>query len=112
MRTMRSARVRLAALGFAATLMCTPILTRVALATAPIGACCLTGGTCADLLDSTCESQGGTFIGIGTACSEIDCSTSLAAPALSIAGLIAAIGTLVGLGLYRLFLRPHRRITG
>lgn len=82
-----------------------PVLSSAALAGAPVGACCLVGGGCDDLMSFTCEDQGGTFLGDGTSCSETACDRSLAAPLLSVFGLVAAVGSLVGLGLYRLLFR-------
>jgi len=40
----------------------------------PQGACCYPDGSCADLLDSAdCESQGGAYMGDGTACFAVEC---------------------------------------
>jgi hypothetical protein len=96
---------RLAAVMLIAALMLPVLLSSAALAGAPVGACCLVGGGCDDLMSFTCEDQGGTFLGDGTSCSETACDRSLAAPLLSIFGLVSAVGSLVGLGLYRLLFR-------
>src|SRR5512146_1472075 len=73
-------------------------------AAAPLGACCLENGGCADLISFQCLEQGGSFIGDGTACATVNCAASVAAPLLSIAGVVAAIGALGGLGVYRLLI--------
>jgi len=39
------------------------------------GACCLGGGTCAELTPSQCSAQGGTYQGNGTPCSPNPCGT-------------------------------------
>jgi hypothetical protein len=71
----------------------------------PLGACCLVNHTCQDLMVTQCDDQGGDFIGEGTSCTQIDCAAPVAAPVLSIAGLIGALGALSALGLYRLSIR-------
>lgn len=76
--------------------------------TSPVGACCLTNGECLSVNQFDCDGQGGDFIGPSTSCSMIDCPTVAAAveaPVLSILGLVAAVGALIGLGLYRQVLR-------
>jgi len=90
-----------------AILILPPALSSVALAEPATGACCLVGGVCEDLMSFTCEEQGGTFLGQGTDCSETACERSLAAPMFSIFGLVAAVGMLGGLGLYRLLFRSR-----
>ena len=37
------------------------------------GACCLTNGTCNKLLQSACQTLGGTYIGDGTNCADVSC---------------------------------------
>ena len=74
-------------------------------AVAPLGACCLENGSCADLISFQCEEQGGAFIGDGTACATVRCDAPRAAPVLSIVGTVAAIGALGALGVYRLLTR-------
>ena len=71
-------------------------------AVAPLGACCLENGSCADLIDFQCEEQDGAFIGGGTACATVRCDAPRAAPVLSIVGTVAAIGALGALGVHRL----------
>ena len=41
---------------------------------APIGACCLPGGTCSQLLDGDCTAGGGVFQGVGAPCVPNPCS--------------------------------------
>lgn len=71
----------------------------------PSGACCLPDRTCEELVDVPCAERGGQFIGEGTMCASIDCSARVAAPVLSIFGLVGAIGALGGIGVYRLVRR-------
>ena len=92
----------------AALVLAGPCALPVALAVAPLGACCLSNGACVDELAFVCEGQGGSFIGAGTSCSTIDCTAPVAAPMLSIFGVVAAVGALAGLGVYRLIF-PRRR---
>jgi len=69
----------------------------------PVGACCLANGQCLSVNQFDCDGQGGDFIGPDTSCVMIDCPTAAAkAPVLSILGLVAAVGALTALGLYRL----------
>lgn len=68
----------------------------------PLGACCFANGTCQDLQAVQCVGPGETFIGEGTSCSTIDCAAPVAAPVLSIFGMIAAAGALAALGARRL----------
>jgi hypothetical protein len=69
----------------------------------PVGACCLASGQCQSLNQFDCDSQNGDFIGPDTSCLMIDCPAAAAkAPVLSILGLVAAVGALTALGLYRL----------
>lgn len=75
-------------------------------ATASVGACCLAGGQCQSLTEFDCDGQGGSFFGVNTSCTAVNCaSLPAAAPALSILGLVAAVGALAALGLHRLVLR-------
>lgn len=108
MRGKRESLVCTAGVALVVALIGTLIFTGVALGEAATGACCQPSGACEDLLGSTCESTGGTFIGEGTSCSEISCDASFAAPLLSIVGLVAAVGLLGGVGLYRLVFRSRR----
>jgi hypothetical protein len=98
---------RLAIVSLFSALLFTPVLAGVALAFEVTGACCLASGGCNNLIGDTCESQAGTYIGDGTSCSDIECSTPLAAPMLSIFGLVSAVGMLGGFGLYRLLFRSR-----
>lgn len=94
----RSTRVAVAAL-------LVLLLATAARANLPLGACCLANGTCQDLMVTQCDGQNGTFIGEGTSCQQIDCDRPVAAPVLSITGLVAALGALAALGLHRLATR-------
>lgn len=76
-----------------------------AFANLPLGACCLANGSCQDLMMTQCDGLNGEFIGEGTACQQIDCGAPVAAPLLSIGGLVAALGALTALGVYRLAVR-------
>ena len=76
---------------------------------APTGACCLPAGACQDILQFTCEGQGGEFLGGGTMCATVDCSTPTTAPLLSFFGLVAVVGALAGLGSYRLLYQRRNR---
>jgi hypothetical protein len=72
----------------------------------PVGACCLPSGQCLSVNQFDCDGQGGDFIGVDTSCVMIECSTvRLGVPLLSIFGVVAAVGALAGLGVYRLVLR-------
>lgn len=66
------------------------------------GACCVAGGGCEDTTLLQCETLDGTYIGDGTTCQAIDCGAPVAAPLLSLGGLIVGLGALGGLGVYRL----------
>jgi hypothetical protein len=106
---MGSSRSRwMGAVGLAA--MTIALSTPAVFAVAPEGACCIAGGGCEDVTLMQCDTLDGSYIGDGTACQEIDCGAPVAAPMLSIAGLIAALGALGGLGVYRLTIgrRPPR----
>lgn len=76
-----------------------------ALAVAPTGACCLPDGSCQDLIAPQCDDLNAQFIGEETSCMQIDCSRPVAAPVLSIFGLIAILGALGGLGVRSLMSR-------
>ena len=78
-------------------------------AVAPTGACCLPAGTCQDILEFTCDGEGGEFLGGGTTCANVDCRAPTAAPLLSFFGLIAVLGALGGLGIYRLVYQRRRQ---
>jgi hypothetical protein len=94
-----------AALGLAAALLLPAMGVPPALANLPLGACCLGGGSCQDLMVTQCEGLNGEFIGEGTSCQTVDCGAPVAAPLLSLGGLVAAFGALAGLGVYRLAAR-------
>ena len=73
---------------------------------APMGACCLANGQCLSLVAFDCDAQGGDFIGPDTSCVMIECPTAtVGAPLLSLFGVVAAVGALAGLGVYRLVIR-------
>ena len=76
-------------------------------ATVSVGACCLPNGQCLSVTQFDCDGQGGDFIGPSTSCVMIECPPPAAveAPALSVLGVVAAVGALIGLGVYRLLLR-------
>ena len=80
----------------------------VARAAAPLGACCLSDGTCDDLVSFQCEEAGGDFIGDGTACANVNCRAAVAAPLLSAAGVVAVASSLVGIGVRRTLARRRR----
>jgi len=92
-------------LGMAVVALVVLLLAPAARANLPLGACCLANGSCQDLMVTQCDGQSGTFIGEGTSCQQIDCDRPVAAPVLSITGLIAALGALAALGVYRLATR-------
>jgi hypothetical protein len=94
------------AVALAAVLIGMPVPS--AFAAAQLGACCFANGACQDLVSFQCETQDGDFIGDGTSCQAIDCAAPVAAPMLSIAGLVAALGALGGLGVYRLTIGRRR----
>jgi hypothetical protein len=95
-----------ATLATAAVLTVAP-LGSIAAANDPTGACCLANGSCEELQGSQCAGAGGTFIGEDTSCLMIDCAAPVAAPALSILGIVAAVGALTALGIRRLIVgRP------
>ena len=52
-----------------------------------------------------CAGSGESFIGEGTSCATINCAAPVAAPVLSIFGMVAAAGALAALGIGRLFTR-------
>jgi len=81
-------------------LLCLIVTAPVAWANDPLGACCRPGGECEDLQGVQCEPPGGTFIGEGTACEQIDCTAPVAVPVLSIAALVGMFGALGSLGIY------------
>ena len=74
----------------------------------PLGACCFPNGSCQDLMVTQCDGLSGEFIGEGTSCQAVDCAAPVAAPLLSIGGLVAAFGALTALGVYRLTSRRRR----
>jgi hypothetical protein len=66
----------------------------------PVGACCLPTGQCVAVNEFDCDGQGGNFIGMNTSCVMIECpAASVQAPVLSILGLVAAVGALIGVAL-------------
>ena len=91
-----------------AALVATLLLAPVAQAFAPVGACCLPGGACESLIEITCLEQNGTFVGVDTSCLMVTCQQSVGVPMLSILGLVAAVGALAGVGIYRLLTRRYR----
>jgi hypothetical protein len=98
---MRHQMTRFTAIGAVAAL-CVLLSGAPALAAAPLGACCFPNGTCRDLISVQCDDANAEFIGAGTSCQQIDCAAPVGAPVLSITGLVAALGALAALGLYRL----------
>ena len=81
-------RMVLALVGMA---LCASVLPPAAWANAPVGACCLPGGSCENLDDFTCDAREGRFVSFDSTCARINCA---AAPALSFAGLILVAGLL------------------
>jgi len=73
------------------------------------GACCLESGNCRETTDFDCESAGGSFIGFGTTCAEVDCGISVAAPALSLFGILGAAGAVLAAAIWRLLPVGRRR---
>ena len=73
----------------------------------PAGACCLGTSSCIEDTESSCDGQGGSFIGIGTTCAEFDCAARVAAPVFSIIGMVGVVGALGGFGVYRLLRKKH-----
>jgi hypothetical protein len=104
MRSIKLGMSRFAVLIIVGALLLIGLRVPTAHATAsPVGACCLANGQCQSLNQFDCDGQNGDFIGPDTSCLMIDCPTAAAkAPALSILGLVAAVGALTALGLYRL----------
>jgi len=72
------------------------------------GACCLPSGACTVVIGSSCEAAGGEYFGDGTSCSVVNCAAPVAAPLLSVAGLIAAASGALGVSAMH-FLRRRRR---
>jgi hypothetical protein len=105
---MRNPMRRIAAMTSAAVLCLFLAGVPAALANLPLGACCLANGSCQNLMVTQCDGLNGEFIGEGTSCQQIDCAAPVAAPLLSIGGLVAALGALTALGLYRLAVRRSR----
>ena len=102
---MSSPTIRTAAIALAALLLLPLFYAPPALANLPLGACCFANGSCQDLMVTQCDDLSGEFIGEGTSCQTVDCAAPVAAPLLSIGGLLAAFGALTALGVYRLTLR-------
>lgn len=73
-------------------------------AVAIFGACCQPNGVCEEQTVDACAAGGGEYIGDGTSCVDIACERPVTAPMLSLAGLVAGLGALGGLGVYRLTL--------
>lgn len=105
---MREPMMRIATLTAAALLFLLLAGAPAALANLPLGACCFANGGCQNLMVTQCDGQNGDFIGEGTSCQQIDCAAPVAAPLLSITGLVAVLGALAALGLYRLAARRGR----
>ena len=97
---------------FAKILLVTPLVLMLvvtaARAVAPTGACCVAPSQCEDLIEFQCENVDGDFIGTGTSCADIDC-TPVAAPLLSMFGLVATIGMLITFGAYRIMKKRSER---
>ncbi len=75
----------------------------------PLGACCFANGSCQDLQAVQCVGPGESFIGEGTSCGTVDCAAPVAAPMLSIFGVVAVIGALTALGARRLISARRQR---
>lgn len=104
--TMSNLGLRVALLGGLVALLLVGPGLATAGATASVGACCLSQSQCESLSEFDCDGQGGTFFGVNTSCTAVNCaSLPASAPALSILGLVAAVGALAALGLHRLVLR-------
>jgi hypothetical protein len=97
--------MRTAALALAALLSLPLLVPAPVHGVAVDGACCLANGSCQDLILEQCDTLNGDFIGEGTSCATVDCAAPVAAPLLSIGGLVAALGALAALGVYRLAIR-------
>lgn len=74
----------------------------------PLGACCLEGGGCEDLMSTQCDDAGGDFIGEGTACARAYCGAPVAAPLLTGAGAVAAVSGALGFAAMRMLRRRWR----
>src|SRR4051812_2985472 len=98
---MRHQMTRFTMIGAVAAL-CVSLSGAPVLANLPLGACCFPNGSCQDLMVTQCDEANAEFIGEGTSCQQIDCAAPVGAPVLSITGLVAALGALAALGLYRL----------
>lgn len=75
---------------------------RPASAFSPVGACCLPNGSCEDTSEFGCDKLGGEFVDAATTCAMVNCAAPVAAPLVSIFGLVAVVGAMGGLGVYRL----------
>lgn len=84
-----------------------PGLSAAGATTSPPGACCLPDGQCQSVTEFDCDGLGGNFAGADTSCAAVECAAPLGVPLLSIAGVIAAVGTLAGVGLSRLLRRQR-----
>lgn len=85
-----------------AVLAVTLALAPAAHAGIPTGACCFANGSCQDQTAEQCEARNADFIGEATSCDHVSCAAPLAAPMLSIVGVVALLGALAGFGVYRL----------
>lgn len=77
-------------------------------AVAPSGACCTPSGGCQSVAPDICERDlSGIYVGDGVLCENIQCDARVAAPLLSIFGIVATVGALGGLGVFRLLRRKR-----
>ena len=72
----------------------------------PFGACCLDRGGCSEIDELLCTDEGGTFAGDDTICANVNCH--VAAPVISILGIVGIAGAMSGLGVYTLLRRRRR----
>jgi len=81
-------------------------------ATASIGACCRPNQGCETIDSFSCEEAGGIYFGDDTSCAGIVCDQQVAAPALSLLGLIGTFGALLGVATFRLLRSPRSAAAG
>ena len=103
----RAGRRRLAGTFVLAALIMSQAWAPPARASVVVGACCLQGSPCDEIDPFSCDQRNGTFMGSGTVCANVDCPSGVAAPVLSIFGLVGMIGGLAGFGAYRIFFRKR-----